>query len=288
MGALEAVGGYTLLDVVGRGEPLAGAADGADVVVLAVPDHAVAAVAAAVEPATGTVVMHLSGSLGLDVLAPHARRASLHPLVPLPNPTVGSVRLRTGVTFAVAGDPTARSVAESLGGRPVTVDDGDRATYHAAATVAANHVVALLGQVERIAGSVDIPLDAFTGLVLAAVEDALSMGPRAALTGPAARGDWTTVDRHRRVVAGMPDGRSELGAYDAMVALARRLAVERCGAGDSVVSGPDRHGALLPDGGLPDGGLPDGGTPDSGLPDGGLPDSGTRGEVTLAAAGYPS
>ena len=45
-------------------------------------------------------------------------------------------------------------MVESLGGRLVTVADGDRATYHAAACMAANHVVALLGQVERVAATV--------------------------------------------------------------------------------------------------------------------------------------
>ena len=49
------------------------------------PTSAVAATAAAIEPVAGTVVAHLAGSLGLDVLAPHTRRASLHPLVPLPD-----------------------------------------------------------------------------------------------------------------------------------------------------------------------------------------------------------
>jgi len=225
--ALEAVGGYTVVGVVRHGEPVARSAEGADIVVLSVPDHAVAAVAASIIPSPGAAVVHLSGSLGLDVLGPHERRASLHPLVPLPNPTVGSVRLRTGVTFAVAGDPVARAMAGALGGRAVTVEDDRRASYHAAATIAANHLVALLGQVERVAGAAGLPLDAFTGLVLAAVEDSLAMGPQGALTGPAARGDWATIDRHRRMLAGLPGARSELAAYDAMVDLARRLAAER-------------------------------------------------------------
>ena len=55
--------------------------------------------------------VHLSGSLGLDALAPHPRRAALHPLVPLPNVEVGAGRLASGVTFAVAGDPVAGDLA---------------------------------------------------------------------------------------------------------------------------------------------------------------------------------
>ena len=225
MAGLDAVGGYTVLDALGRRDALSAAAEGVDVLVIATPDAEVARVAAAVAPVGSTVVVHLSGSLGLDALAPHPRRASLHPLVPLPNPAIGSQRLRSGVTFAVAGDPAARALASALGGVPVVVADEDRPNYHAAATIAANHLVALLGQVERVAATAGLPLSAFAGLVRAAADDALALGPSAALTGPAVRGDWATVDRHRAVLGALPGGRNELVAYDAMVVLARRLSM---------------------------------------------------------------
>ena len=195
------------------------AAHGVDVLVLAVPDDEVAHVAASVEPAARCVVAHLSGSLGLNVLAPHPRRASLHPLVPLPNGEVGARRLLDGVTLAVAGDPAALALGESLGARLVTVADEDRATYHAAACVAANHVVALLGQVERLAATVGLPVDAFLGLTRAAVDDVAALGPRAALTGPAARGDWATIARHLEAL-----DPAERAGYGAGVALALELA----------------------------------------------------------------
>jgi predicted short-subunit dehydrogenase-like oxidoreductase (DUF2520 family) len=226
MAALDAVGGYTVLDAYGRRDGVAGAALGTDVLVIATPDAEVARVAAAVIPVAGTVVLHLSGSLGLDVLGPHDRRASLHPLVPLPTPEVGAVRLRSGVTFAVAGDPVARRLALDLGGQPVVVADEVRSNYHAAATIAANHLVALLGQVERVAATAGLPLTAFAGLIHAAADDALALGPHQALTGPAVRGDWTTIDRHRSVLEAMPGARNELAGYDAMVVLARRLSME--------------------------------------------------------------
>jgi predicted short-subunit dehydrogenase-like oxidoreductase (DUF2520 family) len=193
-------------------------ADGVDLVVLAVPDGAVAEVAAAVTPGPA-VVAHLAGSLGLDVLAPHARRASVHPLVSLPTPEVGAERLRAGAWFAVAGDPVAGEVVAALGGRAVEVPDDQRAAYHAAACIASNHLVALLGQVERVAGPVGVPLAAYLDLARATVDNVAALGPAAALTGPAARGDTATLDRHRAALA--PDERP---AYDALVDLAERLA----------------------------------------------------------------
>jgi len=211
--------GWEVVGLLGRGDDLSDAASCVDVLVIATPDDAVAQVAAAVRPVPTTVVLHLSGSLGLDVLAPHPRRAALHPLVALPNAEVGALRLREGVTFAVAGEPVARQMAESLGGRVVEVADADRALYHAAACIAANHVVALLGQVERIAAIAGLPFDAFLELARAAVEDVDRLGPRRALTGPAARGDWATLGRHGQALP--PEERP---GYNAGVGLAVRLA----------------------------------------------------------------
>src|SRR5665811_1552261 len=113
-----------------------------------------------------------------------------------------------------------------------------RTNYHAAATIAANHLVALLGQVERVAATAGLPLSAFAGLIQAAAEDALVLGPPDALTGPAARGDWATMDRHRSVLASMPGSRTELAAYDAMVALARRLSMDTADADADIFAAP--------------------------------------------------
>ena len=101
----------------------------------------------------------------------------------------------------------------------VEVADGDRAAYHAAACIAANHVVALLGQVERVAASVGLDLESFLPLTRAAVDDVAALGAGAALTGPARRGDWATLSRH---LDALPE--SERAGYQAGAALATRLA----------------------------------------------------------------
>lgn len=218
--------GFHVAGILGRHDAQADAARGVDVLVISTPDDVVASVAAGVDQAGGCVVVHLAASLGLEVLAPHRRRASLHPLVPLPNPTIGERRLAGGISFAVAGDPIADEMARALGGRAFAVADGDRARYHAAACVAANHVVALLGQVERIAATTGLDVNAFLDLSRAAIDDVALLGPAAALTGPAARGDWATLERHRRALAA-----DERPGYNAGVALAHRLAQHRGGPG---------------------------------------------------------
>jgi predicted short-subunit dehydrogenase-like oxidoreductase (DUF2520 family) len=213
--------GWHVAGLLGRGDDVSGAAAGVDLLVVATPDSAVAGVAAAVEPAPGTAIAHLAGSLGLDVLAPHPRRAAIHPLVALPDPQLGARRL-IGAWYAVAGDPIAGDVVAALDGRSFTVADADRATYHAAAAVASNHLVVLLGQVERVAEQAGVPFEAYLDLVRATVENVAELGAAAALTGPAARGDEATIRRH---VEALPP--EERLLYEAVAAEARRLAACR-------------------------------------------------------------
>ena len=219
--ALTSVG-WRVQELLGRDAPpesLRSAATGVDVVVLATPDESVAEVAAAVEPVASTVVLHLAGSLGLDVLAPHERRAAVHPLVAMPDPDVGSRRLLAGSWFAVAGDAMAWRIVADLGGRAFEVADEHRAAYHAAAVIASNHLVALLGQAERVAATAGVPFEAYLDLVRATVDNVAALGPAAALTGPAARGDETTIARHLDAI-----GPDERATYEAMAREARRLA----------------------------------------------------------------
>lgn len=206
-------------DLLGRRDDLAAAAHDVDLLVIAVPDAAVADVAAAVEPDPRSVVAHLSGSLGLAPLSGHPRRAVLHPLVAMPDPERGAERL-VGAWFglAVDGDPLVEAVVDELHGRVVRVAEGDWARYHAAAAIAANHLVALLGQVERVAASIGAPLEAYLDLARGSLADVAALGPAAALTGPVRRGDTATVERHQ---AALPE--EERAAYRALAEEAARL-----------------------------------------------------------------
>lgn len=210
--------GWPIADARHRGDDLADAAAAVGVVVIATPDDRIAEVARAIEPVAGTVVVHLAGSRGLDVLAPHHRRAGLHPLMALPDAELGARRLADGGWFAVAGDPIAEDMAASLGGRTFTVADVDRARYHATAVVASNHLVALLGQVERLARGAGVPMEPFLDLVRGTLANVEQLGAARALTGPAARGDTETIDRHLDAI-----DPSERELYRALVAAAMRL-----------------------------------------------------------------
>ena len=207
------------VDLLAGGDPeVDHAGTGADLVLLCVPDSAVVEVARRVA-ATDAVVAHVSGALGLDALEPHRRTGSIHPLVSMPSVEIGAARLGAHASFAVAGDPVVRTLAEALGGRVIEVADEDRVAYHAAAVVASNHLVGLLGQVERIAATIGLTLEDYLDLVRGTVDNVARVGVRSALTGPAARGDLDTLRRHREVL-----DPSELAAYDALSDACRRLA----------------------------------------------------------------
>ena len=218
--AIDDLVDWDVIDMRGRGVAINDAAADVDLVLIATPDTVVADVAAAIRPGRA-VVAHVAGSLGLDVLAPHDRRAALHPLMSLPDAEIGAERL-TGGWFAVAGDPLVADLATALGGRTFEIADDDRALYHAAAAVASNHLVALLGHAQRLGASVGVPADALMALALGSAENAVALGPAAALTGPAARGDEATLVAHRDAIGRRAP--RELAAYEAMLAEARRLA----------------------------------------------------------------
>jgi predicted short-subunit dehydrogenase-like oxidoreductase (DUF2520 family) len=222
----------------------------ADVVIVATPDAAIADAAAALAPALrpGALVVHLSGAStlheldGVLIARPDVEVGSLHPLQSLPSAEVGERRL-AGAWCAIDGSPRVEKIALTLGMRPFRLDaadrggggfadrrckagacDGDkmRVRYHSAACVASNHLVALLGQVERLAAHAGVPFEAFLPLIRGTVDNVHELGPAGALTGPVARGDDETLARH---VDALPE--DERDGYEALVREARRLAGQR-------------------------------------------------------------
>lgn len=196
--ALNTVG-WVSAGILGRDQSVESAAQNVDVVIIAVPDDAIAGVAQAIT-AGPAVVMHMAGSRTLAELAPHEKVASIHPLMSLPNKMVGAQRLLDNCMFAVAGDPIAALMVEQLGGTQVRVDDSARATYHAGATVAGNHAVALWAQVERLAAMADIPAASYWPLMRTSLENAVTLSAHDAITGPASRGDWHTCRSHLEAI----------------------------------------------------------------------------------------
>lgn len=217
--------GWTVSELYRRGDDLAAAAARVDLVLIATPDDAITSVSEAIEPGPA-VVAHVAGSVGVDVIsAAHQRRAAVHPLMSLPDPVSGSERLLAGGWFATAGDSVGTELVGALGGRHVEVADADRALYHATAAVASNHLTALLGQVERLAASIGLPAEPFLDLCAGSLASVRAVGAARALTGPAARGDLGTLERHLEALGSLSP--EEQALYRAMMEAAISLAASR-------------------------------------------------------------
>jgi predicted short-subunit dehydrogenase-like oxidoreductase (DUF2520 family) len=184
---------------VGRGESDVDA----DAALLCVPDSEIEAAAEALVPAIGPVrfVGHTSGATTLAALERVAEAGagvfSLHPLQTIPD----SATDFTGCPCAIVGSGAdalalARNLAERLAMVPFEVDDADRATYHAAAAIASNFLVALEESAAQLLGG--ITPDARELLAPLVLRTAANWSERGAdaLTGPIARGDSATVERH--------------------------------------------------------------------------------------------
>jgi len=220
--------GWSPFEPLRRGDDLHLAAQGVDVLIIATPDAAIAEVAAAIAPVAACVVMHLSGSHGLDVLAPHSRRAAVHPMIALADAETGARQLLDHSWFALTdgADRMGAAVVDALEGRAITLaDDPDvRTLHHAACCEAGNYVTTVLGLVERLAAAAGVPVDAYLSLARGAIDNVAELGASAALTGPIARGDRATVARHRDVIHRYAP--RDLAAYDALAGEAEELA--RC------------------------------------------------------------
>ena len=220
------------------GVPLLPADDvarGCDLLLLAVPDDALAdlvtGLAATGALHRGQLVAHTSGRHGLAVLEPAVRSGALplalHPVLPFTGSAVDLARL-AGVSFGVTTPQQLRPVGEALvlemGGEPVWVLDALRPLWHAALAHGANHLVTLVASAAdllRAAGAQD-PGAVLGPLLQAALDGALA-GGEAALTGPVVRGDAGTVAAHLAV---LPDD-----VRPAYTALARLTADRALAAG---------------------------------------------------------
>jgi predicted short-subunit dehydrogenase-like oxidoreductase (DUF2520 family) len=199
-------------------------------VLLCVPDDEIAATAARFAAAAPALIGHTSGATDLAALAAAAEHGtgafSLHPLQTFAHgetPVEGTPAAIAGSTEDSVG--YARVLAEALGMRPFEVPEEHRAAYHAAAAMASNLLVALEESAAQVLDRIGIEdgRELLTPLVLRTAANWAERGP-AALTGPIARGDHATVQRHRVALAeSAPD---LVRLYDVLAMRAEAIAWE--------------------------------------------------------------
>jgi predicted short-subunit dehydrogenase-like oxidoreductase (DUF2520 family) len=192
-------------------------ADGAELVLLCVPDGAIAGVAQELE--RGPWVAHVSGATPLAALEPHKRRFSVHPLQTFtlargPEQLDGAWAAVTAETDEAQSAGTA--LAELLGLHPFALRDEARTIYHAGAVFGSNYIVTLQRAAALLFEAAGAPPEALEPLMRRTIENGFE------LTGPIARGDWATVDAHK---AAIHERRPELDhLYDTLAGATLALA----------------------------------------------------------------
>jgi predicted short-subunit dehydrogenase-like oxidoreductase (DUF2520 family) len=202
--------------------------DDVELIIVAVPDDAVAAVAGEIRMYSGQAMVHTSGALDGSVLGPAmaagTQIGSFHPLVAFAD-TERAVAALHGATVAIEGDDQLADLlgrmAEAIGATAVRLAPGSKSAYHAAAVLAAGGFVALLdaiAELGRVAGLDEQGSLAIYGpLVEQTLGNARALGIRASLTGPITRGDRGTLDAHLRTLRAHAPG-----VLDLYVAAAER------------------------------------------------------------------
>jgi predicted short-subunit dehydrogenase-like oxidoreductase (DUF2520 family) len=169
--------------------------DDPELVLLCVPDRAIAEVAASLDP--GPWIAHVSGATPLAALDPHERRFGLHPLQTFTRDR-GAEQLDGAFAAVTAESPEAGEVgvwlARTLGLEPFPLADEKRAAYHAGAAIASNYLVTLRRAAGSLLEAAGAPPDALNPLMRRTIENGFE------LTGPISRGDWETVDAHRAAI----------------------------------------------------------------------------------------
>jgi len=169
--------------------------DGAELVLLCVPDTAIADTAARIEP--GPWVAHVSGATPLAALDPHERRFGLHPLQTFTRAR-GPEQLDGAWAAVTAESAGARELAfelaRLLGLEPFELADAARPLYHAGAAIASNYLVTLHRVAADLFSAAGAPPEALTPLMRRTIDNGFE------LTGPIERGDWETVEAHRRAI----------------------------------------------------------------------------------------
>ena len=175
--------------------------DAAELVLLCVPDTAIAVVARSVE--VGPWIAHVSGATPLAALDPHHRRFGLHPLQTFTRAR-GPEQLDGASAAVTAETGEARDLgfelARLVGLEPFELADDARPLYHAGAAIASNYLVTLHRVAADLLRAAGAPPEALTPLMRRTIDNGFE------LTGPIERGDWETVEAHRRAIrATRPD-----------------------------------------------------------------------------------
>lgn len=238
-------------------------ADQARAVFITTPDDIIADIAANLTWHKGQAVIHCSGVHSIDILEPArmygASICCLHPLQ-----TFASLQQAidnvSGSTFALEGDEPALTIAgdmaSAMKGNIIKLKAGDKVLYHAAAVTVSNYLVTLMKIATDLWQSFGIPqeeaIKSLLPLLKGTVNNIERIGIPGCLTGPIARGDIRTIQKHldalKREHPASLDAYRVLALKTISIALAKgRLSLETAGEIQALLEGQGKTEFPLPE-----------------------------------------
>jgi predicted short-subunit dehydrogenase-like oxidoreductase (DUF2520 family) len=217
-------------------------ADAAEMVFITTPDDVIARVCSELQWHEGQSVVHCSGAHSVDILE-SARRlgasvGSFHPLQTFAS-VDQAIRNLPGTTFALEAEEsllsTLKELAELLNGDWVELRPGDKVLYHTAAVFACNYLVTLVKLAQDLWKDFGVSSKEATRALLPLIKGTINnidnIGLPDCLTGPVARGDLGTIDRHLSTLEARSPSLlttyKELGLQTIPIALAKGKINER-------------------------------------------------------------
>ena len=182
-------------------------ADNAGLIFITTPDDAIEPVVAKIKWHKGNLVVHCSGAGSLDILeaalSTGAQVGAIHPLQSFAN-VEQAIKNIPGSTFAIEGDGPIvnllKEIATALDGKAIELGSGNKVLYHAAAVMACNYFVTLMKLSTDIWQGFGVDsneaIQALSPLVQGTVNNLINVGLPNCLTGPTARGDVGTIQKH--------------------------------------------------------------------------------------------
>ncbi len=186
-----------------------------DVLFIAVNDDAIATTATKLAkseiPFQNRIVAHTSGAHTAELLTPlaekGARTASLHPVQTFSGAQNDAFKFSTSY-FALEGDVKAvaalQKIVTRIGGKSFVIAAELKPLHHLACVLVSNYVTTLMNMAANLLQPAGIPMEQAKVILLPLLQNAVNnlehQEIAQALTGPIARGDVQTVQKHLQLL----------------------------------------------------------------------------------------
>ncbi len=204
-----------------------------DWIIIAVSDDAIPSIARdlsnVLKMGTGKRIFHISGAWSADLLIDlekiNCRTGSFHPLLSVPDIDIG-IALMGSAVFSCEGDIDGdlHQLAKDIGGTGIILNTEQKSVVHLSAVFVNNFQTVIIHALKQLALSKNIKAETLSALLKTlsrqAIDNAWEKSLGEALTGPVARGDQKTIDKHLNQLSNTPELKK---LYEQYVALTRHL-----------------------------------------------------------------